>query len=518
MAKSRVINSVINIVYSFSVKLISFLAGFILRTIFIRTLGMEYAGVSGLFTDILTVLSFTELGISTAMTYAMYKPIAENNISRINKLMNFYRLAYRFVAACVMAGGLICIPFLPIIVTDVPNIKENIILIYLLYLINTASSYLLIYKSVLLTASQRHYEINKISIKISLARCVIESILLLKFHNFILYLCMEIFLSIFQNLLIGRKTKKEFPQILEKRTRDRLEKQEVKKLFHDIKALFLYKISGVVLSGTDSIIISSFLGTGLVGILANYNLITKNIYNLVLQIFSSMSASIGNMAVTESDAKQYQVFRSLLLLSFMTFGFCVTVLYVCITPFMILWMGEENTFSLPIVIVLLIDLYLTGMMSPISSFRTSNGLFVQGQYRPLVMAIINIVVSVLLVKPLGVLGVLLGTVISRLSTQIWYDPYLLYKNVFHKSLLLYIKKMGVYSFFIVGCCLTCKWISGSFEIGNVYMDLFIKAVFSGVFFITFFLIFFHKLEEFSYLKEIGFRLLRMIKEKIKGMK
>lgn len=512
MAKSRVINSARNIIYSFTVKLASFFSGFILRTVFIRTLGMEYAGVSGLFTDILTVLSFAELGISTAMTYAMYKPIAENDTSKINKLMNFYKLAYRFVAGCIMAGGLICVPFLPVIVTDVPNIRESITFIYLLYLINTASSYLLIYKSVLLTASQRHYEINKITIKISLSRCVTESFLLLVFHNFILYLCMEIVFSVFQNVLIGKKAKKKFPEILQQKSNEKLEKGEVKKLFHDIKALFLYKISGVVLNGTDSIIISAFLGTGLVGILANYNLITKNIYNLILQIFSSMSASIGNMAVTENGDKQYQVFKSLLFLSFGTYGLCVTILYVCITPFMVLWMGKENTFAMPIVIALLIDLFLTGMMSPTSSFRTSNGLFVQGQYRPLAMAVINIVISVALVRPLGVLGVLLGTVISRLTTQIWYDPYLIYKHIFHKSLFAYIYKMSVYSFFTIGCCVICKWISAGFFVINVYIDLIVKAVLSGIVFIVLFVVFFHKLEEFSYLRQTGLSLVNAIRK------
>lgn len=513
MAKSRVVNSAVNIVYSFSVKLVSFLASFILRTVFIRTLGMEYAGVSGLFTDILTVLSFAELGISTAMTYALYKPIADHDTSRINKLMNFYKLAYRFVAGCVMAGGLICVPLLPVIVTDVPNIKESITLIYVLYLINTASSYLLVYKSTLLTASQKHYEINKITIKISLAKCAVESILLLIFHNFILYLCVEIFLAIFQNVLIGRKAKKEFPDILKKGTNEKLEKQEIRNLFHDIKALFLYKISGVVLNGTDSIIVSSFLGTGLVGILANYNLIVKNIYNLVLQIFSSMSASIGNMAVTESKEKQYQVFRSLLLLSFWFFGLGTAVLYVCITPFMVLWMGEENTFGMSVVIVMLIDFYLTGMMSPISSFRTSNGLFVQGQYRPLVMAIINIVVSFLLVEPLGVLGVLLGTVISRISTQIWYDPYLIYKHVFDKSVILYIRKMILYSAITLLCCAGGEFITTYVTFSNAYIDLVIRAVITALLFNVVFLLLFYRSEEFRYLKEKGLGLLKIVGRK-----
>lgn len=513
MAKSRVVNSAVNIVYSFTVKLVSFFASFILRTVFIRTLGMEYAGVSGLFTDILTVLSFAELGISTAMTYALYKPIADNDISQINKLMNFYKLAYRFVAGCVMAGGLICVPLLPVIVTDVPNIRESITLIYVLYLINTASSYLLVYKSTLLTASQKHYEINKITIKISLAKCVAESILLLIFHNFILYLCVEICLAIFQNVLIGRKAKKEFPEILKYGKHEKLEKQEIRKLFHDIKALFLYKISGVVLNGTDSIIVSSFLGTALVGVLANYNLIVKNIYNLVLQIFSSMSASIGNMAVTESREKQYQVFRSLLLLSFWFFGLAATVLYVCITPFMVLWMGAENTFGMAIVIVLLIDFYLTGMMSPVSSFRTSNGLFVQGQYRPLVMALINIIVSILLVKPLGVLGVLLGTVISRLTTQIWYDPYLIYKHVFGKSVILYIRKMLLYSLITVLCCVGGQFITGYVSFLNAYIDLAVQAVITGLLFNIVFLALFYRSEEFTYLKDKGLGLLKIFGNK-----
>ena len=268
-----------------------------------------------------------------------------------------------------------------------------------------------------------------------------------------------------------------------------------------------------MLNGTDSIIISSFLGTGLVGILANYNLIIKNIYNLVLQIFSSMSASIGNMAVTESSEKQYKVFRALLLLSFWFFGMCAAVLYVCITPFMVLWMGEENTFSTAIVIVLLIDFYLTGMMSPISSFRTSNGLFVQGQYRPLVMAVINIVVSVALVKPLGVLGVLIGTVFSRLTTQVWYDPYLIYKYVFNKPVFLYLRKMILYTGITLLCCAAGELLCGNIVLGNALLELIVKAAVSGILFNAVFIVLFFRSEEFTYLKDTGFGLLKAFKGK-----
>lgn len=500
MPKSRLINSTINMVYSFGVKLASFFSGFILRTVFIKVLGMEYAGVSGLFTDVLMVLSFAELGISTAMTYALYKPIAEQDKDKIQKLMCFYKWAYRFVAGSVLTLGLICVPFIHLIITNVPDITESITLIYILYLLNTSVSYLLIYKSTMLTASQKNYEISKITIKVSITRCIIGCILLVVFKNFIVYLLMEIVLSVFQNILIGKKAEKLFPEMKET-PKEYLEKKEVKNLFKDIKALFLYKISGVVLGGTDSIIISTFVGTGLVGVLANYNLIVKNIYTLILQIFTSMSASIGNLAVTSSKKKQYQVFKATLLMSFWLFGFCTVELYAGLNLFMKLWMGANCTFSKGIVLILIIDFYLTGMMSPVSSFRTSNGLFVQGQYRPLIMALINIVVSVGLVKWLGVAGVLFGTVFSRVVTQIWYDPYLIYKYVFEKSVFLYVKKMIVYVGIIIGCSGICRYLGNQIGYMNTLMELVIKIILNAVIFNGVCLVLFSRSEEFIYLKK-----------------
>ena len=212
MPKSRLMNSTINMVYSFGVKLASFLSGFVLRTVFIRVLGMEYAGVSGLFTDVLMVLSFAELGISTAMTYALYKPIAEQDKDKIQKLMHFYKWAYRFVAGSVLGLGLVFVPFIHLIITDVPDITESITLIYILYLLNTSVSYLLVYKSTMLTASQKNYEISKITIKISIIRCLIGCALLIGFKNFIVYLLMEIGVAVVQNILIGKKAEKLFPE------------------------------------------------------------------------------------------------------------------------------------------------------------------------------------------------------------------------------------------------------------------------------------------------------------------
>ena len=205
MSKSRVVNSAVNTIFNFSVKLFDFGIKFVLRTVFIYTLGMQYVGVSGLFTDILSVLSFVELGIGSAITYALYKPLAENDEEKLGKLMHFYKWAYRIVALVILICGLLVVPFLSKIVTNVPDIKESITIIYILYLSNTVCSYLLIYRSTILSASQKQYEISKISICISMIKCTIESILLVVFKNFIFYLLLEILFSVSQNIWISRK-------------------------------------------------------------------------------------------------------------------------------------------------------------------------------------------------------------------------------------------------------------------------------------------------------------------------
>lgn len=513
MAQSRIANSFKNMIYTFGVKLISFAAAFVLRTVFIYVLGMEYVGVSGLFTSVLSVLSFAELGISTAMTYALYGPIAQEDTRKINQLMHFYKLAYRFVAGTVLAAGTVCIPFLPLIIKGVPDIHESIAVIYIFYLINTASSYLLIYKSTLLTASQKNYEISKVTIRISVVKCVIESIFLVIFRNFMLYLCIEIFLNIFQNILISRRAVKTYPAVFEK-SEERLDKDEIKKLFKDIRALFLYKVSGVVLDGTDNIIVSAFLGTGYVAVLSNYNMIIKNLYNLILQVFQSTSAGVGNLAATEGAKKQHHIFNVLLFLSFWLFGFCVVELYININDFIGIWTGAAHTFPAATVIVLITDFYLTGMMSAVSYFRTSNGLFVQGKYRPLIMSLINLVLSVLFVQKIGVTGVLLGTVLSRLSTQFWFDAYLIYNHVFKETIKEYLKKMTVYTGTIVIICCICGMCSKIFDTGITVLNFGVNIVIVAVIYNAVCFLLFRKTSEFEYLKNIGYSLGKNLKKKI----
>lgn len=450
-SSSRTKNTFLNVLGGIIVKTSGFFTTFITRTVFLYVLGIEYAGVSSVFTNVLTVLSFAELGVGTAITYALYKPIAENDNKQISKLMNAYRKIYSTIGIVIFLVGLCLLPFINNIIKDAPSIKENLRLIYLFYLSNTSVSYFLIYKSTFLTAVQKDHLVSKYSVFVSIAKMIVECVALLVFKSFIVYLALSIVFSFTQNLIVAKVAEREYP-ILKQKSKEKLEESEKKGLFKDTKALAMYKVSGTVLNGTDSILISSLFGTGNAGILGNYNLITGQIYSFVMILFSATSASVGNLAATSDKKHQYKIFEQMLFISFWLYCFCVTSLWTLLNPFMYVWQNGQHMFSGYIVALLVIEFYIRGMLSPVTQFRTSNGLFVQGKYRPVIMAIINIVTSIVLAKWIGIAGIFLGTIISRATTQLWYDPWLIYKKVFSVNVLHYFKTYFIYAFVTVICC------------------------------------------------------------------
>lgn len=431
--RSRVKNTLKNTALGLAMKFVTLIANFAVRTVFIRYLGIEYTGVSAVFTDILTVLSFAELGMGSAITFALYKPIAEKDYRQIARLMNLYKTAYRAIAATVFIVGLALVPVLDKIISNAPTIKESLTVIYLMYIANTSMSYLLIYKSTLLTANQQAYVISSVHVWIVVARTVIQMAVIMLFRQFLLYLILNISFTVLQNVIISIKADKQFAQIKQYKN-ERLSREESKKIFKNIKAMALYKVSGTVLNGTNSIVISTFLGAGFVGFATNYTMIINEIYALSLQFLNSVTASIGNLVASEDNERQYELFRKLNFVCEWFFCLCTACLLVLLDEFIgTVWLGEEYLISFWAVLFLCLDFYIKGNTTVVSSFRNANGLFVQGQYRPLVMAVLNIVISIIAVNVIGLPGVYLGTVLSRATTQMWYDPLIVYKHAFKKS-------------------------------------------------------------------------------------
>ena len=446
--KGRLENSIKNSALGVVVQGTNILLGLLVRTFFIRCLSREYLGVNGLFSNILTMLSLAEMGIGAAIVYNMYKPIAENDELQVAKLMNFYRRAYSIIGLVVAICGLSVAPFLKYIIKDQPNIP-NITFIYLLFLANTVFSYFFAYKRSIFSADQRERVLHAFRLLFYIIRSILQIVVLIALKSFIGYLLIQIVCTLFENFTVSFFANKKYP-FLKKYKHSALSKAETQTIIKNVKALFIYKIGSTALDGTDNIIISAFDGVISVGLLSNYSLVTSSVQTLLSQITTSLTGSVGNYVAQEPEDKQEKLLERLTFFNFIIYGGSFVILLSCLTPFVTVWAGSSYVLALPVVFVHCLNMYIYGMMNSIWTFRSTMGLFMHGKWRPLISAIINVVVSILLAQKIGLLGVLLGTTITRLATNVWYDPYIVYKFGLKKSAInYYIQWIG----YLFVCCI-----------------------------------------------------------------
>ena len=262
----------LNLTTSIGGQLINILLKFITRTVFIATLGKAYLGINGLFSDILTMLSITELGFDTALNFKLYKPLAEKDYDRVRVLMKFYRQAYNMIGIVILSLGLCFIPLLPVLIRDYDTLEPlgiNAALIFILYLLQSVSSYLFFaYKSAVVKADQKSYVLNIADYVVTIVTCIVQIIVLLLWKNFILYTATLILSNIVKSLVNATIAQKKYRTVFT-RTDDKLERAEVISLFKDCGALFVYRVNTVVVKATDNMVLSAFLGLATVGLYSN---------------------------------------------------------------------------------------------------------------------------------------------------------------------------------------------------------------------------------------------------------
>ncbi|MEH7214281.1 oligosaccharide flippase family protein [Priestia megaterium] len=489
---------------------LSTLLNFIVRIVFIRTLGIEYLGINALFMNILTILSIANLGIGTSIMYSFYKPIAENDTKKIQILLSFFAKVYRVIGLVILLLGLSLLPFLDNIIkgeNDIPHIS----IIYILFLLNSVISYFYIHKSSIVTAHQKNYVIVIINNTFTIIFGILQILILLSTKNFILVLLVQLLITITQNIYTSKKAEKMFPYIKQKNSK-KIPKSELSDMIENIKGVVLYRIGSVITNGTDNIIISSFLSIGLVGIYSNYLLIINAVTGLFSRIFSSMSASIGNLAASDSKDKQYFIYKVLFLIHFWIYGFASIVLIILINPFIKWWLGAEYVLGNSVVLFIVLNFYLWGMQGVTNNFRVAYGIFKQGKYRPIVASIINLVVSIILVKHMGISGVLIGTGVSILAVAFWFDPLIVHKYGLKVSQAPYFIRYFLYTIVVVVAGVITK-IACSFLGNDNLIYIIFKFIICTLIINVIFYLCFNKTKEFQYLWNIRKKYLHSIRGK-----
>lgn len=437
---SRLSNSIKNISFGLLAQIVQMVLGFVCRTIFIKYLAVEYLGVNGLFTNILSLLSLAELGITSAIVFSLYKPLAEKDEQKLAGLINFFSKVYTRIALIIALLGLLLVPFLDKIVDNPPkNIADNLTLIYLLFLFNTVAAYFMQYKMSLFQADQKNHIISKNYIFIFFFQNIVQIIVLIVFKNFILYLVVQSVFQLLGNFIISSKVVKHYP-FLKKYKDEVIDENAKKAIYANVKSTSLVKIGGLLVNSTDNLILNYFSGLIMVGLLSNYNLLIGLASGLIAQVFSSLTGSIANINAIESQQKKNETFHIINFANFWIYGIASVATIFLINDFIELWIGTKFILPLSVVILLAVNFYMYGMQNAVWQFKITFGFFKQGQYLVIVTAIINLILSFIFGWYYGLLGILTATAIARLVTNTWYDPYIVFTLGLKQNPFDYLKK------------------------------------------------------------------------------
>jgi len=432
---SRLDNSVRNIKFGTLGLILSYISGFIVRKVFVMFLSLEYLGLSGLFSNVLMMLSLAELGFGTAISYSLYKPLAFGEEHKIQALMNLYRKAYRIIGTLVVLLGFTFTPFLHVLMKEVPDIP-HLYSIYWLFVLNSGSSYFLGYKRSVIVADQKSYIDSIHMYGFQILKHVLQIVALIVTGNYILFLVILLASTIGENLAITLRVNALYPY-LKKKTDAALNRDDKEKIKRNIFALTFHNIGGVLVNGTDNIILVRFVNLASAGLYANYTLIQRSVDGIVGLIYSSITASIGNLTAERGSVGSKDLFDQLNFVSAWVYGFTALCLYFLCNPFISLWIGRAYLFPKSVVLVIVVNYYLTGMRRPVLAFKDSLGLFWYDRYKALLQAGINLVVSIVLAREYGVIGVLIGSSVSTLATCFWIEPYVVFHFGFDKSMVQY---------------------------------------------------------------------------------
>ncbi len=512
---SRTNNSVKNVSFSMICQFIILVCSFVSRTVFIKVLGSSYLGISGLFTNILSVLSIADLGFDTAIVFSMYKPIAENNEKKISALMNFYKKVYLVIGIVVGIIGICFLPFLKYFINLSTQI-ENIKIYYLLYLLDTVLTYLLANRVAIITADQKMYIIKKYTSVFKIIQTILQIVILLLFKNFLLYLIIQIVCTFLTNLYGAYKANKMYPFL--KKNTECLDKKEKKSIFINVKSMFIYKIGGIILNNTDNILISIIASTEMVGYYGNYTMIITSVTNIVTLIFSSLTASIGNLNAEASLIKKEQIFKKIDFLANWVYGFCSICIFILSNEFIYLMWGKEYAINILVPLAAVINFEIVGLLHPLRLYRETTGVFREVKYIFLWTSLINLVLSIILgnifsTPELSLFGIIIATAIARLMTNAWFEPKKIFNLVFKKSSVGYFKKkikevilliiIGAFIYYINSLILDKTWINFIFRV--IICTVVINVIYILVY---------HKTDEFKYYLNLVKNLTKKLVQKI----
>jgi len=430
MKIARTQNTINGFLWGVAGKVANILLPFLLRTVMIYKLGVEYLGLNSLFASVLQVLSLSELGFSYACVYAMYKPIANDDYKTVGAILSFLKKVYAYIGVVLLGIGLLLLPFLDKIVHGSTPADINIYMLYLIYLLNSAISYFFFaYKSSLLSALQCNNLINKTNLFTNILMRLTQCTVLFLVPNYYIYVLMLPFSTLLNNFIKAYTVNKRYSRYLISSVIEPDLKTDIRRR---IVPLIGIKISTVLINAADTLIISAFLGLTETALYNNYFFIMSSVQSIIYEIHSSMLAGVGNSLVVDSKDSIVKKFEILHFINMLVVAFCTVCLTCLYQTFMEIWVGSELMLHSGMVALFGAYFFSTSVQRIVIVYKDAAGVWKEDMARCYAACIINILLNILSVRYLGLYGVIGSSVFVSIAIDPWMAR-TVYRMVFNKS-------------------------------------------------------------------------------------
>lgn len=519
--KSRTSKSIVNTVCGILGFFVNLIVTFTTKSIFIKILGAEYNGINGLFTNILQVLNLAELGFATSIAFALYRPLKEGNERIVAALMNYFKIIYRVIALAVTVIGCCCIPILQyLIAEDISELSFTLNQLrgyFAMYLTSIVLSYLLAYKRTIITADQNNYLVTNVDNICNIILNILQIVLLLVYKNFYAYLATMIARTIINNLILHLIASKRYPYLHVYR-KEKLAQTEKSAIFKNVRAAFLHRIGNVIIYSTTSIIISAFVSLIDAGKYSNYLMIVTNVNNFINIVFTSVTASIGNLCVDESEDRQYAVFKKVQYLALFSGVFSYICFVALFNPFIAIWVGEDMVMSMWVVFAISLNAMVGYLRKAVNTFKDAKGMFRNDWYKPLLEAAVGIGLAIGLSYVWGTFGVVMGYTLATICIAVPVENWVLFKQGIHKPLTRQALTLIVTTLFAFAMGAVAYFVGTFIPAGTGWSGVgwfVLRFVFVVVFAAGVFILATCRTEEFKYYKNLAMTIIKKIVGKIK---
>lgn len=412
---------------------------FLINRYFVIYLGIYNLGIMKLFTQLLAYLNLADMGLVSASTYALYKPLSEKNYEKVSVIISTISNLYNKIFLFILIAGVGVTPVIPFFIKD-KVVSTNIYLYWIAYVIGAALNYTFVKYNILLIADQKFILVRYIQGGTKLITSLLQIYILIKFQSFLFFISINLIENLLQFIILKKIFKRRYTFVIYTKEREN-------EILKNLKNLFFHKFSTLIVFNTDMILLSKFVSIEIVAIYASYQMVINIIYMTLNVFLNVLRPKIGKKISKNSNENNYRYFKNLNILFIWISLFFSLSFFRLIDKFIILWLNKNFVLSKFSLILITINLFITSSRAILEIFKEAKGYFDDIQL-PIAESIINFIVSIALVKSMGIVGVLLGTVISNIIIVIIAKPILVFKNCFKKSKMEWIKLYSKYLFLI----------------------------------------------------------------------